>query len=72
MTGSNFLTISNSMSLFTETLPTAGPNADHRRPSAKAADHEAQGLLSTEVPHEPRDLDLIRKSSQVETKDNQN
>jgi len=53
----------------TEMLTAAGASADHRSAGAQAADHKAQGLISTKVPQELCDLNNIEYLILAETKD---
>jgi Domain of unknown function (DUF892) len=56
----------------TEMLAAAGADVDYRSPGAQAAAHKAQGLISTEVPDELRDLNNIENLVLAETKDHWN
>src|SRR5215472_16431698 len=58
--------------LCTEMLKSAGGDVDHRSAGAEAADHKAEGLLSTAVPDELRDLNNIENLVLAETKDHWN
>jgi rubrerythrin len=58
--------------LCTELLKAAGGDEDYRSAGAEAADHKAEGLISTEVPAEMRDLNNIENLVLAETKDHWN
>ena len=58
--------------LCAEMLKSAGGDVDHRSAGAEAADHKAEGLLSTAVPDELRDLNNIENLVLAETKDHWN
>ena len=58
--------------LCTEMLKAAGGDEDYRSPGAEAADHKAEGLISTEVPAELRDINNIENLVLAETKDHWN
>jgi rubrerythrin len=55
--------------LVQEMMQAAGIDADHKSPGAEAAEHKAEGLLSTEVEEELRDLNNIENLVLAETKD---
>jgi len=56
----------------TEMLKAAGGDEDYMSPGAEAADHKAEGLISTTVPAELRDLNNIENLVLAETKDHWN
>lgn len=58
--------------LCTEMLTAAGGDADYTSPGAQAAEHKANGLISTEVPAEMVDLNNIENLVLAETKDHWN
>jgi rubrerythrin len=58
--------------LCTEMLEAAGGDIDYQSPGAQAADHKANGLISTEVPPEMQDLNNIENLVLAETKDHWN
>jgi hypothetical protein len=58
--------------LCTDLLKAAGAEADYYSPGAEAADHKAEGLLSTEVPDKLADLNNIENLVLAETKDHWN
>jgi len=58
--------------LCTSMLEAAGADADYQSPGAQAADHKANGLISTEVPPEMQDLNNIENLVLAETKDHWN
>jgi len=55
--------------LVQEMMEAAGIDAGHVSPGAEAAEHKAEGLLSTEVEEELRDLNNIENLVLAETKD---
>jgi rubrerythrin len=58
--------------LCTEMLEAAGGDADYQSPGAQAAEHKAEGLISTKVPPEMMDLNNIENLVLAETKDHWN
>ncbi len=58
--------------LCTEMLTATGAAADYQSPGAKAAEHKAEGLISTQVPAEMLDLNNIENLVLAETKDHWN
>jgi len=58
--------------LCTEMLEAAAGDPNYQSPGAKAADHKAEGLLSTQVPAELTDLNNIENLVLAETKDHWN
>lgn len=58
--------------LCTEMLEVAGEDADYMSPGAQAAEHKAEGLISTEVPSHMMDLNNIENLVLAETKDQWN
>ena len=58
--------------LCAEMLTATGADADYQSPGAKAADHKAEGLISTQVPAEMIDLNNIENLVLAETKDHWN
>jgi rubrerythrin len=58
--------------LCTEMLNAAGGDSDYQSPGAKAAEHKAEGLISTQVPAEMMDLNNIENLVLAETKDHWN
>ncbi len=58
--------------LCTGMLTATGADADYQSPGAKAADHKAEGLISTQVPAEMIDLNNIENLVLAETKDHWN
>ena len=58
--------------LCTEMLTATGADADYQSPGAKAAEHKAEGLISTQVPAEMLDLNNIENLVLAETKDHWN
>jgi rubrerythrin len=58
--------------LCTEMLTATGADANYQSPGAKAADHKAEGLISTQVPAEMIDLNNIENLVLAETKDHWN
>jgi rubrerythrin len=55
-----------------EMLHAAGGNEDEMSPAAEAAEHKAQGLLSTDVPDQLKDINNIENLLLAETKDHWN
>ncbi len=55
--------------LCTEMLEAAAGDSSYQSPGAQAADHKAEGLLSTQVPPELTDLNNIENLVLAETKD---
>ena len=55
--------------LCTEMLEAAAGDPNYQSPGAEAADHKAEGLLSTQVPAELTDLNNIENLVLAETKD---
>ena len=55
--------------LCTEMLEAAAGDSNYQSPGAEAADHKAEGLLSTQVPPELTDLNNIENLVLAETKD---
>jgi hypothetical protein len=55
--------------LCTEMLTAAGADTEYRSPTAQAAEHKAEGLISVEVPAEFHDLSNIENLVIAETKD---
>ena len=55
--------------LVQEMMEAAGVAPEHKSPGAEAAEHKAEGLLSTEVEEELRDLNNIENLVLAETKD---
>lgn len=58
--------------LCTDMLTATGAGADYQSPGAKAAEHKAEGLISTQVPPEMLDLNNIENLVLAETKDHWN
>jgi len=58
--------------LCTAMLTATGADADYQSPGAQAADHKAEGLISTRVPAEMIDLNNIENLVLAETKDHWN
>jgi hypothetical protein len=58
--------------LCVEMMEAAGTNESHGSPGAEAAEHKAQGLISTEVPEELADLNNFENLVLAETKDHWN
>jgi hypothetical protein len=58
--------------LCTEMLQAAADDADYMSPGAQAAEHKAEGLISTEVPPQMMDLNNIENLVLAETKDQWN
>jgi hypothetical protein len=58
--------------LCTEMLEAAGGDANYQSPGAMAAEHKAEGLISTKVPAEMMDLNNIENLVLAETKDHWN
>jgi hypothetical protein len=58
--------------LCTEMLQAAGGDADYMSPGAQAAEHKAEGLISTEVPPQLMDFNNIENLVLAETKDHWN
>lgn len=58
--------------LCTAMLTATGADADYQSPGAQAADHKAEGLISTQVPAEMMDLNNIENLVLAETKDHWN
>jgi len=55
-----------------EMLNAAGGDEDEMSPSAEAAEHKAQGLLSAEAPDEMKDINNLENLVLAETKDHWN
>jgi hypothetical protein len=53
-------------------LNAAGGDSDYKSPGAQAAEHKAEGLISTEVPPQMMDLNNIENLVLAETKDQWN
>jgi len=58
--------------LCTSMLEAVGGDRNYQSPGAKAADHKAEGLISTQVPAEILDLNNIENLVLAETKDHWN
>ena len=58
--------------LCTSMLEAVGADADFQSPGAQAAEHKAEGLISTQVPPEMQDLNNIENLVLAETKDHWN
>lgn len=58
--------------LCTSMLEAAGADSDYQGPGAQAADHKANGLITTEVPPKMLDLNNIENLVLAETKDHWN
>jgi rubrerythrin len=58
--------------LCTDMLTAAGGDSEYRSPGARAADHKANGLMSTKVPPELVELNNIENLVLAETKDHWN
>jgi hypothetical protein len=58
--------------LCTEMLRAAGGDASYKSPGAQAAEHKAEGLISTKVPAAMNDLNNIENLVLAETKDHWN
>jgi hypothetical protein len=58
--------------LCTEMLDAAGGDSDYKSHGAQAAEHKAEGLISTEVPPQMMDLNNIENLVLAETKDHWN
>jgi rubrerythrin len=58
--------------LCTDMLQAAGGDSEYMSPGAQAAEHKAEGLISTEVPPQMMDLNNIENLVLAETKDQWN
>ncbi len=58
--------------LCTEMLNASGDDSNYQSPGAKAAEHKAEGLISTQVPAKMTDLNNIENLVLAETKDHWN
>jgi rubrerythrin len=58
--------------LCTTLLEAAGADSDYQSPGAQAAEHKAEGLISTQVPPKMQDLNNIENLVLAETKDHWN
>jgi rubrerythrin len=58
--------------LCTSMLEAVGGDPDYQSPGAQAAEHKAEGLISTQVPAEMQDLNNIENLVLAETKDHWN